>query len=330
VGFIYQRLSMANYSGVVLSRRFRLPLILEYNGSEAWIARNWGRPLREQALAEKSEELNLRHAHLVVTISEVLRGDLIQRGVDPRRIVVYPNCIDPKMFNPTRFSDKQITDLKSQLNISSDSIVVTFVGTFGQWHGVEVLAQAIRQLIDFQQDLVKSNKIHFMLVGDGVKMLDVRSILGEYGVGGIVTLTGLVLQQEAPLYLAASDILVSPHVPNPDGSPFFGSPTKLFEYMAMGKAIIASDLDQIGDVLRNSVRMGVNESLESINANKRVALLIKPGDPCELAKAIVFLAENSQLRKILGQNAQCLANDKYTWISHVNEILAAAQSINIL
>ncbi len=56
-------------------------------------------------------------------------------------------------------------------------------------------------------------------------------------------------QSEAPTYLAISDIVVSPTVPNPDGSPFFGSPTKLFEYMAMGKPIVASDLDQIGEVL---------------------------------------------------------------------------------
>src|SRR5262249_8484718 len=43
--FIYQRLSIANYAGVKLSRRYRLPLVLEYNGSEVWIASRWGRPL---------------------------------------------------------------------------------------------------------------------------------------------------------------------------------------------------------------------------------------------------------------------------------------------
>src|SRR5262249_28065624 len=53
--FIYQRLSIANYSGVILSRQLGIPLILEYNGSEVWVARNWGRPLRQQLLAEQVE-----------------------------------------------------------------------------------------------------------------------------------------------------------------------------------------------------------------------------------------------------------------------------------
>ena len=84
-------------------------------------------------------------------------------------------------------------------------------------------------------------------------MNDVKEILGEFLSSSFVCLTGIVPQKDAPKYLVASDILVSPHIPNADGSRFFGSPTKLFEYMAMGKAIIASDLEQIGEILKNRV-----------------------------------------------------------------------------
>jgi len=100
---IYQRLSAANYLGVVLSRRHRLPLVVEYNGSEVWVAKHWGRGMKFQKLAEMAEEAMLRHAHLVVTISDVLRDELIERGVEPARIVCYPNCIDPAVFTSARF-----------------------------------------------------------------------------------------------------------------------------------------------------------------------------------------------------------------------------------
>lgn len=325
--FIYQRLSIANYSGVVLSRRLGIPLVLEYNGSEAWIARNWGRPLREQVLAEQIEEANLRHAHLVVTISDVLRDELLERGVKPERIVTYPNCIDPKMFDPSRFSVQDIAKLRNRHGICGDSIVVTFVGTFGQWHGIEVLAQAIRQLIDEHLDWMEAKKVHFLLVGDGLKMPEVQKILGDHVNGPFVTLAGLVPQHEAPLYLAASDILSSPHVSNADGTKFFGSPTKLFEYMAMGKAIVASDLDQIGDVLANSLKSTSLPLDNDFEADKLpLALLCQPGSAEQHAEGIRFLVDHQTWRLQLGRNARHEALARYTWGHHVQAILARLAS----
>src|SRR5207237_125725 len=80
----------------------------------------------------------------------------------------------------------------------------------------------------------------------------------------------LVPQDDGPEHLAAADLLVSPHVTNPDGTPFFGSPTKLFEYMAMGRPIVASDLEQIGQTLEHG----------------RTAWLVPPGDVEALADAM--------------------------------------------
>ena len=66
--FVYQRHAVGSYAGAVLARRLGVPLVLEYNGSEVWVARNWGRPLRYEGLALAAEEASLRHARLVVTI----------------------------------------------------------------------------------------------------------------------------------------------------------------------------------------------------------------------------------------------------------------------
>lgn len=325
--FIYQRMSVANYVGVQLSRECKLPLVIEYNGSEVWISRNWGIPLRFEAIAEQAEQVCLRHAHLVVTISDVLRDELIERGVEPERIVVYPNGIDPQIFDPNRYGEEQSRELRARYGIQEDALLATFVGTFGQWHGAEVLARAIRNLAVNDPDWLREQRLHFLLVGDGLKMSEVRAILDDGQCNPFVTLAGLVPQAETPSYLAASDIFLSPHVANQDGSRFFGSPTKLFEYMAMGRAIIASDLDQIGEVLSGSPHISSSESLGGRATQNQCALLVRPGEMAELEAALRYLVEHPEWRRVLGRNARQRALEKYTWDSHVAVILEGLESV---
>src|SRR6266478_5145304 len=326
-GFIYQRLSLANFVGVELSRRYGLPLVTEYNGSEAWVQQHWGRQLSYHNLAIRAEEVMLRHSHLIVTISDVLREELIGRGVPPERVVMYPNCIDPAVFDPARFSRSDIAATRARHGIPNDSVVATFIGTFGQWHGADVLAHAIRKLLDGEAEFLETGRVRFLLVGVGHKKARVGAILNHPLFCRYVTLTGLVSQREAPSYLAASDILLSPHVKNPDGTRFFGSPTKLFEYMAMGKPIVASDLDQIGEVLAHSVRSSELPTAAPLADESRIAVLCRPGDADDFLRALRFLVKNPAWRSILGVNVRKQALVKYTWDRHVDEILSGMARI---
>jgi glycosyltransferase involved in cell wall biosynthesis len=320
-------MSIDNYSGVTLSRNSGIPLILEYNGSEAWAAKNWGKPLRFHDLAVMAEEVCLRHAHLIVTISEVLRDELIDRGISPDRIVCYPNCIDPEVFDPARFSVEECDTLRRKYNIRG-SKVVTFIGTFGRWHGVEKLAEAISTMMEKCPEWIEKNKVKFLVIGDGMMMHEVRRILAPAVQKGIAIMTGLIPQTEAPLHLAASDILVSPHVENADKSRFFGSPTKLFEYMAMGKGIVASDLEQIGEVLKNSLRADSLPSAEPAGSEDKLAVLTRPGDVAELIRSIKFLVEREDWVSTLGRNVRLEALSRYTWVRHVDAILSGFDSVN--
>jgi glycosyltransferase involved in cell wall biosynthesis len=92
-----------------------------------------------------------------------------------------------------------------------------------------------------------------------------------------------------------------------DGSEFFGSPTKLFEYIAMGKGIIASRLGQIGEVL----------------VDEKTALLVEPGDERELAKAILRLSSSRELRESLGAAARGAAIAEHTWKHNAQRVLDA-------
>jgi len=299
--FVYQRYSVNNYSGIQVARSRRVPLVLEYNGSEIWMSRHWGRPLKYEKLSERIELLNLHAADLIVVVSRAMRDELTARGVPDDRILVNANGVDTERYRP----DVDGRPVRRQYGLD-DSIVVGFIGTFGPWHGAEVLARAFTALL--KRDPAMSARL--LMVGDGANAAEVRRILHEGGAGGRASLTGIVPQEEGPAYLAACDVLVSPHVSNPDGTPFFGSPTKLFEYMAMGKAIVASDLDQIGEVL----------------AHDRDAWLVPPGDVSRLAGGIERLVRDADLRARLGANARRKALADHTWRQHTRRTIGRLQA----
>jgi glycosyltransferase involved in cell wall biosynthesis len=295
--FLYQRHFAFSISGAILSRRLKVPLILEYNGSEVWIADHWDpNPLRDWI--RLCEEVTLRCAARIIVVSEVLKEDLLKRGVQADRIRVNPNAVDTDFFYPGRGKASG----RKQLEVAPDEVLIGFVGTFSLWHGVEILQQAIIRLLS------KGPPCHlrFVLIGDGLLHGEMRAALAAYERTGDVIFTGLVPREKVAEYLDSCDILVSPHIPMPDGSRFFGSPTKLFEYMAMGKGIVASRLEQLAEVLEHD----------------RTGWLVTPGDVEELAAAIRRLALDPAKREALGIAARRAAIERHSWARNVSWALS--------
>jgi glycosyltransferase involved in cell wall biosynthesis len=262
------------------------------------MSRHWGRPLAHEKLSDRIERLNLRSADLVVVVSEAMKDEIAARGVDVERVLVNPNGVDTNRYSPG--VDGSSVRAKYRLG---ERVAVGFIGTFGPWHGAETLARAYVKLRISHPQCDDSTRL--VMIGAGATLDEVRRILSEAHADESTVFTGLVPQEEGPAYLAACDVLVSPHVPNPDGTPFFGSPTKLFEYMAMGKGIVASRLDQIGDVLEH----------------ERTALLVPPGDVDALAAGIARLVEDRALRECLGSEARRIALERHTWREHVRRTI---------
>lgn len=168
---------------------------------------------------------------------------------------------------------------------------------------------------------MEENKVRFAMIGDGVRMKEVRELIGAPEYSKRVVFIGLVPQADTVKYLAAADILVSPHIRNSDGTRFFGSPTKLFEYMAMAKGIVASDLDQIGEVLSTGIRVWEDTGDRDYSNTSATAVLTRPGDVGDLINGLKLLVEWPGLRWQLGLNARAELLRRYTWSHHVAHIL---------
>jgi len=296
--FIYQRHSIFNVCGAILILLTKIPLVLEYNGSEPWIRQKWGGLLIFKKLCYFMEIFSLKKAKIIIVVSKPMKEELIKRNIPENKILVNYNGVDTEEFNP----NIEGSEIRKKLNLE-DKIIIGAVSTFGIWHGMPILAQAIKPLKEKLQ--VTSYKFHILFIGDGVQRPECERIIKETGMKNYVTFTGTIPYQEIPQYLAACDILVSPHVPNPDGTPFFGSPTKLFEYMAMGKGIVASNLDQIGEILEH----------------KKTAWLVKPGDVNDLSDGINQLINDKNFRDNLGKNTYKEVKNKYIWEENVKKII---------
>lgn len=298
VAFVYQRYALSQYSGVALARRLGVPLVTEFNGSEVWVSRNWGGALKYDRLMEDIERLNVLAADLVVVVSQPIKDDLIGWGVEPERILVNPNGVDTKKYSP----EIDGAPVRGKYGFG-DRTVIGFIGTFGKWHGAEVLAESFGMLVSRYPEY--RDRVRLLMIGDGLTMPLVKANLTKYDAAELATLTGMVPQPQGPAHLAAADILASPHVPNPDGTPFFGSPTKLFEYMAMGRGIAASELGQIGEILQHG----------------ETALLTEPGNAEDFMTALKKLIDEPDTRRRLAANARRAATEKHTWKEHTRRIV---------
>ena len=127
-----------------------------------------------------------------------------------------------------------------------------------------------------------------------------------------VNLLGYKPQKDLPLYYQQSDILILPMTGKEVHTTRYASPNKLFEYMASGKPIIASDLISIREILTN------NESI----------LLFEPDNSIDLINKIKLLSSNPDFMIKLSKNSRHLAK-QYSWISRVEKIHNHIQKFNL-
>ena len=298
VDSVYQRYSMLNIVGLMIARFKRIPLILEFNGSEAWVDANWsGRKKKRMSwFVMYIEDWNVQSADYIIVVSRVLKDMLIARGVAGEKILVNPNGVDVERFDP-EWHQHDAQRVRATLGITP-RYVFGFIGSFSYWHGIEVISAMIPRVVQCDA------RAHFLLIGSGPLLAQLRAAVEDAGRAHAVTFLGNVAYEDAPIYLSACDAFLCPSQPNADGTPFFGSPTKLFEYMSMGKPIIASNVDQLCDIVEPS--FGYLLSPDNVDGFVDAA--------CDLMR------QDMAVQKSMGHYAREAAIRKFSWAQHVSHI----------
>jgi len=281
--FIYERYSPFAIAGSTIAKEKGIVHILEVN---ALLAEE-GRLYRKQALqqvCELFEQTVFNNTSLIITVSDELRESLIASGISSKKVTTVPNGVDEMFFSTLEHSLHEK---------SEDKIVIGFVGSLKPWHGIDILAESFRRIAD--------NPIyHLLVVGDGPMRKVLRQLENEFP--GRITYAGGVNHDKVPEYIDTVDIALAPY---PQLEKFYFSPLKVLEYMARGKAVIASNIGQIANLIDHG----------------ETGWMVPPGDINSFVDAIELLSRDRGLRKKLGEKASQEARTQHSWKHRANHIL---------
>ena len=277
---IYERYGPFAAAGGIVATRHGIPHILEVNSP---LARE-GREFRAQALGEAATALEhtaFDNAGAVVAVSTALRDELVADGLDAGKVHVVPNGFDPARF-PFQ-----------ALPADKESLTFGFVGGLRPWHGIADLAAAFSRI-------AHACSAGLLVIGSGPEIKHLKRLAEAWP--GRIELAGALPQAEVARRMGEIDIALAPY---PRLDRFHYSPLKILEYMGAGRAIIASEIGQVPELLEHEV----------------TGLLVPPGDPEALATAMLRLSEDAALRLRLGTRAGTIAHAEHPWQRRIETIL---------
>jgi glycosyltransferase involved in cell wall biosynthesis len=286
IDIVYERYSLFNVSGLSFCRKQGIPHVLEVNSpliEEAAKYRNLALP----GIAAAVEDYLFSNTDHIIAVSNELK-EFIWRKYPDSRVTVVPNGVRVDHFSFEGFrSDSDV----------NNKFVIGFLGSLKPWHGVEILIDSFAGIAD------NDDSSRLLIIGDNKKTGSRLARRCEnLKIDGKVEFTGAVEYDRIPEMLHQTDVLVAPY-PRMDN--FYFSSLKIFEYMAAGKAIIASNIGQISAVL----------------THEKTALLVPPGDPMALRRALERLKDDPDLRRRLGDRARIEARTRHTWSQRADKIL---------
>lgn len=285
---------------VAAARIFRLPCLVglpDFNGVlygsfELPGGRVVGR------LLVRLENLVAGWADALVVESPLARTEWIGRGLSPEKIHPIHHAADASLFSP-QISGRWI---RERFGLKDD-LLISFHGDIGHDDGVDVLIEAFRKMSAHHP------QARLIIIGHGPPATMEMLATQASDLNGRVIFTGWVPYLQVPHYLAAVDIGVAPFRSSLYTNTII--PTKALEVMAMGKALVASDLTTFGQDLRS----GHN------------CLLVRPGEVDDLAGALIRLAGDEALRKRVGRNGRALIEEKLTWEIKIQEEVKLVESL---
>ena len=301
----------SNYANAVIALALRdatrLPVVYEVRGfwEDTWLSRHAGtRDLKlsdRYRLTRALETHCMKSADLVVTLGEAMRDEILERGVDPDKVIIVPNGVSEEFLRPLPDDQEQ---LKASLGIKPGEHVVGLVSSLVAHEGIGTLLEAVKILGD------RGIPTRALIVGDGPERPALQRQAAALGIDAIFP--GRVPMSQVRAYHAVLDAFVVPRTP--DRVCQLVTPLKPVEAMASGLPVVVSGVRALSEIVNDKV----------------TGLVSAPLDPTALADALSGLLDSPELRAELGANArEWVARDR-TWAHNAARYREAYERLGAL
>lgn len=283
-------------AAVALARTLDAPWVYEVRGimEETWASNK--KTAAARAEAEASERFALiraretqlmRQADHVITLSQVMKEQLVRRGIAPERITVVPNAVNDSLF------EQNLTPhgAREQLGLNQSGFWVGSVSSLVDYEGFDTLLRAVAMARQTGRD------VRVLLTGDGIVRGKLQDLASELELGENAVFLGKVAPEQAFVAHQALNAFVVPRKNVKVAQSV--TPLKPIEAMALGRAVIASDIPPLAELVHNDVAAPAG-------------LLAEAENPASFARVIEQLMDNSELTTQLVHNGKELARTR-TW-----------------
>jgi glycosyltransferase involved in cell wall biosynthesis len=283
---IFERYAIFAVAGALMASVWRVPFVVEVNyTSRSTLVRKRSRLLAP--LAAALDRFVFSRATGLAAVSSQLRDHLVHDfRVPPERVIVLPNAADPEVFDPATVDKAPELHMDGAKNIG-------FVGGFYPWHGVDILVEAFRRIAK----AIPSARL--VLVGDGPMRDSIAASVQVSGLADRVFLTGHVAHERLPGYINAFHVGVMPD------SNDYGSPMKIFEYMALGKPVVVPDYGPLRDVVTDG----------------REGRIFQARNVDQLTQCLEALMLDDDVHARMSENARLAVVHRHNWMENARRIL---------
>lgn len=274
--------------GLALGRHFGVPVVYEIRGffEAGWTAATvWVEHSEYYRRRMATEQYCMEHADAIVTLSESMKSDIIDRGIDPSKIVVAPNGVDSAHFTPQH----RRADLVDRYELANAFVFGYISNLDHPRENQEVLVEAALRLRTGGVPAIA------LIVGDGRRRADLEDHVASVGASGAVIFTGRVDHAEVLDYYALLDVFVVPRLP--DRASRLVTPLKPYEAMAAGVPVVVSDLDALREIIADGKR----------------GRSFAAGDPAALADVLKGLHDDPAARSSLATSARDWVVNERGW-----------------